>query len=845
MNISNLFKAALPHLISIAAFIVVSCLFFAPQFQGKVLQQSDIVSWEAASREILDYKEKNGEQLLWTNSMFGGMPAYQVAMQFKGMFLTKLQAILSVGISGPAGVFLAMMVSFYFLMIFIGVNTWLALFSAIGYGLATNNLVLLEAGHSNKLNALVFFPIIFLGLYDLFFKRQYFIGAVVLALGAGANLAANHIQMTYYFLLCVGLLVVVWIVKIITEQAWSVLMKVFVSSVVAAIFAFASAISIYWPTYEYSEATMRGKAILQTEKDNSGAQEAKPNGLGWDYAMQWSNGFQDLAAIIIPRAAGGSSSERVKSGAAYSALRASGYRLESDGAIRLPLYWGNLPFTSGPSYLGAVFCLLFVIGLVLVRDYFKWWMGLSVLLTVLLSMGSNFEGFQRLFFDYLPLYSKFRAPSSILTITICFLPVLGMLAVSKIIKGEYTQREVSRALWIGSGITGLVCLFFALTGRSMFDFSSAGDAGIQKELMDLLRQDRADFLVKDAWRSFFLITFATGLLFGYIQKWYSPTTLIVGLGLLIGIDIWGVGRRYFGPGNFVTKNDYQNQFQPRPVDQQILSLENRRGDYRVLDLSVNTFNSNVTSYLHNSVGGYSAAKMQRYQDLIDLHIAKGNQSVLDMLNTKYIISQDQQLQTNPNALGTAWFVDSVIIVNSPNEEIQALNNFDPANNAVVLDQEFDNYVGGFNPVKGGTIRLKDYDPMHMVYEVNVPSAQMAVFSEIWYGPDKGWTAKIDGKEAKHIRANYVLRALKIPEGRHTIEFVFSPDSVKGGMLVSSISSSLIWLLFIGIIGFNVRIWAKNNPVPEPIAPRMSSAPGSGSPQAKKGMSQGNAKKKKK
>lgn len=815
MNISNLFKAGLPHLFVIAAFIVVNGLFFAPQFQGKILQQGDIVSWEAAAKEITTYKAKNGKPLLWTDAMFGGMPAYQIAMEYKGMFVTKIQGVLSAGITGPAGVFLAMMVSFYIMMLIMGTNSWLAAIGAFGFGLATYNLVLLEAGHTNKLNTLVYLPIVVAGLYQLFFKKEYRSGGVLLAVGACGNLAANHIQMTYYIVLCLVLLVLIWAVGIIRKQEWGTLFKVFAIGVLAAVLALGSVASNLWPTYEYTQDTMRGKPILES-KAGVGVSSSTTDGLAWDYAMQWSNNWQDVVSVLIPRAAGGASGEKVKSGQTYTALRASGQPLRSDGSMQLPLYWGSLPFTSGPAYFGAVFCFLFVFGLALVRDAVKWWAGLSVLMTVLLSLGSNMEWFQRLFFDYLPVYNKFRAPSSILTITMFFFPLLGMLAVTRVLEGTYGQKEVLRALGIGAGVTGGISLFFALLGPSFFDFVGAGDAGYQQELAAMLQKDRADFMAKDGWRSFFFILAAVGLLWAFIKKLAPASIVVLGLGILVVVDLWGVGRRYLGPESYVNKNAYDSQFQVRPVDQQILSIESSRGNYRVLDLSANTFNSSAASYLHNSIGGYSAAKFQRYQDMIDFHITKGNEQVLDMLNGKYVIAQNQQLQVRNSALGPVWLVDSIIPVGSANAEIEALNTFNAAEQAVVLDAEFGGYIKDFDPVKGGNIRLTKYDPQHLEYEADLPSEQLAVFSEIWYGPNKGWKATIDGKSVEHIRANYILRAMRIPAGKHKVEFVFEPQSVALGSTISSISSLIVLLGFLGVVGFYFWKWAQNPVPPKPL-----------------------------
>lgn len=807
-------KGLITHLIALIALIVINALYFVPQFQGKVPKQSDIISFEAAYNEIKDYKAQKGEDLLWTDAMFGGMPTYQISTGLQGQYIKFVQKFLSFSFDWPVGLFLPMMIAFYAMLVIMGVHPWLAIFGAIAFGFNTNNFVLFEAGHSSKLSTLIYLSLITGSIYLLFYKKRYLIGGTLLALATAGNLAANHIQMTYYYFLCLLVLGFIWLWEMVKSKSWKPLFNTVGMLVFAAVIGVAAVVSNLWPTYEYAEDTMRGKPILKaTEKVDSGS-SSTTDGLAWDYAMQWSNNWQDVLAGLVPRVVGGSSGEKVKEGVTYNAFRANPASLLPDGSVQLPLYWGELPFTSGPSYFGAVICFLFVFGLFFLKNSMKWWIGISVLLTILLSLGKNLEGFQRFLFDYLPMYNKFRAPSSAMTITGFFMPLLAILGISQIVKEQFNQKEAMRALGLSAGITGGLTLFFALFGSGFFNFSNAGDAGYQVELVNLLKQDRADFLRQDAWRSFFFIAVAAGLIWAYLQRWIQPVFLIFSIGLLSTIDLWSVGRRYLGPTNFVPKSNYSAQFQARPVDQQILNIESRRGDYRVLDLSANTFNSSAVSYFHNSIGGYSAAKLQRYQDLIEFHIAKGNEKVLDMLNAKYVITQDQQLRVRSSALGPAWLVESVLPVGSANEEIEALSTFDPANQAVVLEKEFKGYTNGFDPKKGGTIRLTTYDPQHMVYEANLPSEQLAVFSEIWYGPDKGWKAKIDGKEVPHIRANYVLRALRIPGGNHKVEFVFEPRSIIMGRLISAIASLIAILGFLVVAGVLFWKWYKNPVLPQ-------------------------------
>ena len=817
-------KVILVHFVAVGIFFLLNALFFAPQFSGKVPRQTDIQSYTSSSREAEAYRQKEGEQLLWTNAMFGGMPTYQISMSPPRNHLKLVFSVLQLGFQYPFGVFFAMMLGFYIMLVVLGVHPSLAIVGGIAYGFTTNSLILFEAGHNTKLGVLSLIPLVVAGMYLLYERKKLLWGLVLLGIAAGASLIGNHIQMTYYFLLTAALYAIIRLVQAIKEKSLGMWLGASGIAVIASVCAIGSAASLFWPTYEYSRDTMRGAPILSSTEKVDASSSSTVDGLSWDYAMQWSNGLADVAATIIPRFAGGASGEKVKEGATYTALRSSGMQLNPDGSMDLPLYWGSLPFTSGPSYFGAVVCFLFIFGLFLVRDSIKWWAGLAVLLTVLLSFGRNQEWLQRVFFEFVPLYNKFRAPSSILSVTAFFLPLLGTWAVADLIRRGNEGTGVKRALKWAFGVSGGLVLFFALLGGTLFDFTGAGDASYPKELQALLQQDRKAFLGKDAWRSFLFITAAAGLIWAYVSRFIRPLALAAGLGLLITVDLWTVGRRYVGADTFFPKSNVEAQFQPRPVDQEILNAEKSRGDYRVLDLSINTFNSSQTSYFHNTIGGYHASKMQRYQDLIDFHISKNNFKVLDMLNGKYIITQEQQLQQNPNALGPVWLVDSVIMVKTPNEEIEALNGFEPARHAVVLDQEFGGYIGNFDPQQGGTIRLAEYDPQHLVYDADVPSEQLAVFSEIWYGPDKGWKAKIDGKEVAHIRANYALRALRVPAGKHKIEFVFEPKSVVLGGKISGMASLLLLFGLIIIALQTVYTWFRNPVLPAYLTPMQTDNP---------------------
>jgi hypothetical protein len=443
---------------------------------------------------------------------------------------------------------------------------------------------------------------------------------------------------------------------------------------------------------------------------------------------------------------------------------------------------------------------LFVFGLFVVKGVYKWWMGLAVLLTYLLSMGKHFEFFNRLVFDYLPLYNKFRAHSSILSVTAILIPVLGFMALDQVSKAE-DKIQYKKPLMYSAGILGGLALIIWLLGGTLFDFTAAGDAQYEQAIQNALITQRKDMLSSSSLRALFLVLLTSGILWLFIHdKLKNTAYLIAGIGLLAAIDLFQIDKGYFGHDHFVSKRQLDQSFEPRPVDQQI--LQDPDPYYRVYDATIDAFNSASSSYFHKTVGGYNAAKMQRYQDIIDRHIMKNNMKVIHMLNTKYFIVNGPEntpvVQQNPEALGNAWLIDTMTVVNTPNEEINALTDFNPATQAI-LHKEFSNLVSKSTFTKSGSIKLTSYHPEKLTYEFKSDSDQFAVFSDIWYGPDKGWKAYIDGKEVEYTRVNYILRGLPVPKGDHNIVFEFKPKSYYAGIKINLVSSLLIILLLLGAL----------------------------------------------
>lgn len=815
-------KAILPHLIAVFVLLAANIAFFYPQIQGKVFRQQDIVSWNTSAQETMEYNKTHTVPLLWSNSMFGGMPTYQISFIPVGKYTDYLNNILYFGFSVPIGTFLAMSLAYYILLVIMGAPFYLAIIGALGFSFSTNNFILYEAGHNAKIASLVFIPLILAGLYSMYYKKWYLPGAALFGLALAANIGANHVQMTYYFALTLLPLGIAWLVDALVANKWKPLLLTAGLAIVVAAASVGANLSLLWPTYEYSQETMRGKPILSEAPADGTAigSSSTVEGLDFSYAMQWSNGAKDLMASFIPRVVGGATTERMRSGATFQAVKYSNPDNQMK-VMALPMYWGDLTSTSGPAYFGIVITFLFLFSALLVKGSLKWWIVGAVILTTLLSLGKNFPGFQHLFFDHFPLYNKFRTPNSILTITALFMPMLAILGVNQLIRRNFSTTELNRALAITAGVFLTFCLSLLAFGSSSFSFTGGADASMQPELVTLLIQDRKELFKDDVLRSLFYVALVSLALWGFIRNKLSGYVLAGLLGILVLADLWEVGRRYLQPDQFISQRSYETEFEPRPADTEILNLEKSRGDYRVADLSEGLTSSSVASYYHNNIGGYHAAKLQRYQDILDFHLVKNHVGVINMLNTKYFISREGQVQTNPDANGPVWFVDSILTVATPDEEIHALDTLDTKAIAVVLDQEFDGYVKGFQPTKEGSIKLSTYDPQHLVYESESSSEQFAVFSEIWYGPNKGWKVRVDGKEQPLVRANYVLRATRVPAGKHKIELVFEPRSVLLSGKIATVSSLLIWAFFLGVVGFQVWKWSKNPTLPEPLpeAPR--------------------------
>jgi hypothetical protein len=785
------FKKLIPHIIVILFFIIINIIYFLPQFQGKTLYQGDIVNHIAMSKEATDFQKATGEVTLWTNSMFGGMPTYQISAPQQHNYLKYIRSVLELGFSRPTGYFIMGMISFYILFLILGFNVWISAIGAFAFGFLTNNIFLFEAGHMTKIMAIMLSPLVLAGVV-LSLRKKYIWGGLLFAIAMGLELLSNHIQMTYYLGIIIGILVLIEFIDFIKKKDYKPIAISLIIFVIGIVLALGSSASKLWTTYEYSKDTMRGKPILKSEGKAKSSSETK--GLEWNYAMNWSNGVLDLVSTFIPGVVGGGSSEKVGKNTDF----AKKYRRAARRNLKTyiaPLYWGKLPFTSGPPYMGALIFFLFILGLFVIKGKYKWWALISVVLLYLLSMGKNLEFFNRLFYDYFPLYNKFRTPNSIMGIAAVPLVFLSIYTLKFIAFDKYDTKSFIKKLWIAFGIVGIISLFFAIAGTTIFDFSAPNDSRyIENGFLSSIISARKSLMISDSFRTLIIVALGTGIIWAFVNKKISQTILLSGIGLIILFDILNVDSRYISHDDFVKKTNIEKSFTPREVDKQILADDDPY--FRVMDLTVDPFNNAKPSYFFKNVGGYHAAKLQRYQDIIDRYLGNGYRKVLNMLNTKYIIQKQGKKEVvakNPEIMGNAWFVKSIKKAADANEEIDLIKTTDIKNTAIV-HREFDEYTNSLklDSVKGHIV-LTDYAPNKLIYDYTSDKNGFVVFSDIWYGPNKGWYSYIDDKPAEHIRTDYIFRGMKVPAGSHKIVFEFKPRSYYLGEKIS-LFSSLIMIL---------------------------------------------------
>ena len=815
-------KSFYPYLVAFILFIVIAYAYFPALFEGKIVMQSDISSWRGAANEIIQFREQTGEEPLWTNSMFSGMPTTMISTEYKGNYLKNLYDSIFVG-PRPASYLILGLVSFYLLLLAFGVNPLLSVVGALAFGFCSYNFQILQVGHNAKMVAIAIMPMVLASVVYAFRKNRL-LGAVFFGITLAFEIMANHPQITYYLAFIILFYGIAQLYKAVKEKTLPAFFKTATLLVVAVILAGATNVNHLWPTWEYGKYTMRGGSELTLNQTNQ-----SKGGLNKEYATAWSYGIDETLNLLIPNFKGGASAGALsKESETYKFLKSQGASNSDQIVKQLPLYWGNQAFTAGPMYMGAIAIFLFVLGLVLIKGPMKWWIVGVSLLALFLGWGRNFMFLSSFFYDYIPLYNKFRVPSMMLVVLQLTSPLLGIYTLNKILNGEFEKKTLIKGLKISIGITGGICALFAILPGLAGSFISPADSQYPDWIRQYLPQDRESLLRSDAFRSLVFILLAGVAIWAWVIQKIKSTHVAIAMGLLILTDMWTVDKRYLNNDHFVQKREFNNQYQPRPVDKAILA--DKDPNYRVLDLAVNTFNDSHTSYHHKTIGGYSAAKLQRYQDIIEYFIypemqsigqtlestptlsaleeSLSKQKVLNMLNTKYLIVQANAAPVNNKyAYGNAWFVKDYEFVETPDEELLGLKQIDPKETAVI-SKDFESVIQdkGFNFDENATIQLTSYAPNKLEYKTSAANEQLAVFSEVYY--PKGWNVYVDGNKTDLLRADYILRAMIVPAGEHTITFEFKPESYYLGARVSAISSSLLLLALLSGIVFYITRYIK-------------------------------------
>ena len=783
------FKKLSPHLIVILLFVGISFAYFSPVLQGKRLDMPDIKHWKGMSKEVTDFRAETGEEALWTNAMFSGMPAYQISTKSNANLIQYVVKAISLGIPRPANMLFLYLLGFYLLLLSLKVDYRLSAVGAIAFAFSSYFFIIIMAGHMTKAHAIAYVPMVVAAvLYT--YRGKMLLGGVLTALAVSMELFANHLQITYYLVLVLLLIGVIQFVKDLKANNLPDFAKRSGVLVLAALLASGTALTRLSTTMQYGKDSTRGQSELTDNLDN------KTSGLDKDYATSWSYGVAETFTLLIPNFYGGASQGALTTDSeTYNAIKRAPNAKQL--IKQLPLYWGTQPFTSGPTYAGAIVIFLFIFGLLFVKSEMRIWILLATIMSIMLAWGKNFMPLTDLFLDYFPGYNKFRAVSMILVIAEFTIPLLGFVALNKFLTADSSENEKKKPLQLAFYIVGGLTIIFALMPSLFFDFVGGQDDSLAKNgwPIDALQADRAGLLSTDAWRSFIFIALTFGAMWMFLKNKLSSKYVVLIVGVLILADMWTINKRYLNDDHFVRKSKIERPYQATAADQQI--LRDTDPNFRVFNQSVSTFNDASTSYFHKSIGGYHGAKLKRYQELIENHISKGNPAVINMLNTKYVINRQGQVQQNPGAMGNAWFVNEINSVPNADAEIAALNGFNPANTAIVDVRFSEQIIDGLDNTESN-ISLTEYKPNYLKYTSNSLKNGIAIFSEIYY--DKGWNAYVDGELKPHFRANYVLRGLQIPSGNHVVEFKFEPAVYHVSEQIAMASSVIVLLLlaFVGV-----------------------------------------------
>ena len=816
---------------SLILFIAIALIYTNPVFQGKEIIQHDIVQYKGGAKELLDYRAKNGEETYWSDAMFGGMPTYQTGAQFRGDVIKHVDNALNF-LPKPAN-YLFLLFAGFFLLGMTAVRNWkYALLGATFFGLSTYFYIIISAGHNGKVHTIAYFAPLLAGILLVYIRKKYLLGFAVTALFMGLQIAANHFQMTYYLFIGIGFLFLSELIRVLLKKSdW----KHFgISSGVLAV-AFLLGIGMnsqrLLANREYAEETVRGKQILEDEKQN----HASKDGMNRDAMLMWSYGKLETLNLFIPRIYGGSSqekgSDRIMQNIQELVQENATSQEEVDSIVKgfsSPTYWGEQPGTAGPAYQGAVVCFLAFLGFFFAPKKYKYWILGASVLTIMLAWGSNFLIVSDLFIDFVPLYNKFRAPSSILVVVELLFPLIAIVGLysffnNKNLTTEYKQKVL---MYAGGGVLAFLLLMLVF-GKSLLGFYTETEKRyLPPYILDYLIDERYGMFREDSIKAIFYVGAVLSVLFLTMKQKLTQNIALIIIGAVSFFDLWSVNKRYLNNDNFVDKEFVQEPFVTEVSDylvekagdntevQRLLAqaemnktlsilTEKDKGHYRIFNSITSPFNETTTSYFKSSVGGYHAVKLRRYDDLINEYFSetenKKTLNILNMLNTKYILLgslQEPRAEINPNANGNAWFVSDIQFVKTPNDEIKAVGEIDNKKTAVVSVED-QKYFEGKNLQSDSTavIELKNYQPNQLEFKTQSKTPQLAVFSEIYY--PKGWKMLLDGKEVPYIKANYLLRAVFVPAGNHEVRMVFEPEVIEKGKIISMSAFGIFLLLSVG------------------------------------------------
>jgi hypothetical protein len=807
-------KKLLPHGIAIVIFLAVAVIYCRPALEGKVLQQSDITLWQGAIQNSIVYSNSHdGKYPLWTNSMFGGMPTFQIGGIGGNFIAGYTHTILTLGLPKPISFFFLACICFYFLCMVLRIKPHVAVIGALAFAYATYNPVIVATGHDTKMLSIAYMPAL-LGSLLLIYEKKYWAGIALTALISSVMISQNHVQVVYYLFLAIAVMSIFFAVRWIKQGEFKHMLMAFGFAAVSALIGLLTNATLLMSTYEYQKETQRGGASALT--DINGKKEKSKTGLDKDYAFSYSMEIAEPFVMMVPRMFGGSSSEQEVSEEKSKAIEAlSALPQELQQQLPLAFYWGGIGGTSGPPYVSAVICMLAILGMFMLDGKHKWWAITAIALTVVMSWGSYFDSVNSLFYQYLPFYNKFRAPSMILVIPQLLIPMLVVLTVNKIAETE-NKADLLPSFKKGAIAVGAVLVLLLLM-YVMFDYKSADDKAIlknvassnQPQLIEAVKgfyeglvADRKSLFLGDIFRSLGFILAGLGLLLLMIRKTIKPLVASIIFAAIVLLDLMLINTTYLNSDNYQEQEENKASFTLSKADNEILQ---DKAFYRVFNVAGNAFSESITSYHYNSIGGYHSAKLRIYQDLYERQIIGReslNMPVLNMLNTKYLIQKDrsgltQQYQKNDSAYGNCWFAKTVVFVKNADEEMASLSKGNLKDTVFVQEQFKSSVTVPQQEDTAATIQLVKNDNDVVTYTSSAATNQFAVFSEIYY--KAGWKAFIDGKETPIAKVNYVLRGLSVPAGKHSIEFKFEPQGyLTGRMLTKNSTFVLILLLLAGI-----------------------------------------------